>query len=480
MSKLLRGRAERELFTEWANRHIWIHGCDLATEWLQAGEEGRDLGPVKAEFTRLRRGEKKAGYFETMLTAPRDHLWLERSLALIDRVQTLPLDPVLTRAEPDDLAAIRRLRGEGPAVPRWKGGGAAFAERVRGGFLARTAACMLGKPFEGVDRRTIRIIAEETGNWPLRRFQRAPTAAQLRRVIARRPARLPNAWQQASYIDRCDGFPGDDDINYTVVGMEVMSDHGTDFTPADVASVWLQQLPLLATCTAERVAYRNLGLGWPPPVSARIRNPFREWIGAQIRADFFGYAAPGNPARAAEWAWRDASVSHVRNGIYGEMWVAAMLAAAFVLGDWEAVVRAGLAQVPAGSRLHAGVSRVLAAHRRGEPFEEILDGIHRERDEFTPHGWCHTIPNAQIVAASLLPGGGFAEVIARAASAGFDTDCNAATCGSLWGVRHGERAIPRGWLRPLRNRLRTSLVKHAETTLDAMADRMAVTAGRFL
>jgi len=338
---------------------------------------------------------------------------------------------------------------------------------------------MLGKPFEGVDRRSIRILAEETGNWPLRAYQATPTAAQLRRIRRRRPARLQRPWQQASCIDRCDGFPGDDDINYTVIGMEVMRVYGADFTPADMASTWALELPFLATCTAERAAYRNFTSGFPPPLSARIRNPFREWIGAQIRADFFGYAAPGDPERAAGWAWRDGCVSHVRNGIYGEMWVAAMLAAAFVLDDWPAIIRAGLAQVPRGSRLHAGVEHVLRDHGRGVPFDRILDGIHRARDEFKAHDWCHVIPNAQIVAASLLAGGGFAAIAARAASAGFDTDCNAATCGSLWGVRHGADAVPRSWLRPLRNRLRTGLTAYASGPLAAMADRVAATAGRF-
>ena len=472
-----RGPAERADFTTWTNRQLWLYGCDLETEWRQAREEGCDLSSVAAEFRKLRGAEPKANYHEQLISGRRDLRWFERALALIERVQSLPLRRDYPYTEPDRLPAIRAARGRGPAVPRWRGGRAAFADRVRGGFLGRVAGCMFGKPFEGVDRASIRIYAEETGNWPLHAYQRQPTAAELRRILRRKPLRPIRSWQLAFYINLCDGFPSDDDINYTVLGMEVMRRHGADFSPLDVASLWVQQLPVLATCTAERAAYRNLVEGWLPPRSASRRNPYREWIGAQIRADFFGYAAPGDPARAAEWAWRDASISHVRNGIYGEMWVAAMLAAAFVLTDWPAIIRAGLAQVPRRSRLHAGIERILSLHSAGVPHEEVIDGIHREWDEFNVHGWCHTISNAQIAAAALLYGSDdYSTTIALAVAAGFDTDCNGATCGSLWVVRHGAKALPPRWLRPLRNKLKTNLADYAVMPLDEMAERMVAVA----
>lgn len=474
-----RSASEESDFITWVNRQMWLYGCDLRTELAQAREEGRDLSAVEADFRRLMAVEPKVDYFEHVVTGKRNLAWFDEARALIDRVQTLPLRRDYPFFEPSDLRGIRAERPSAVKIPAWKGSPKERARRIRGGFLARVAGCMLGKPFECVDRRTIRLYGEATGNWPLREYLREPSHAELAGIMKQSPRRPVLPWQANFYINRNHGFPSDDDINYTVVGMEAMRRYGAKFAPLDIATIWTQQIPVIGTCTAERVAYRNFVEGRLPPHSATHRNPYREWIGAQIRADFFGYAAAGNPAQAAEWGWRDASISHVRNGIYGEMWVAAMLAAAFVLNDWRDIIVAGLAQVPRNSRFRLGVDEVLALHADGVPFETLVDGLHREWDEFDPHGWCHTISNAQIVAAALLYGeDDFAKTISRAVSAGFDTDCNGATCGSLWGVRHGEDAIPSSWLRPLKNRLKTGLQEYADGSLDAMAERMVEIAAR--
>ncbi len=247
------------------------------------------------------------------------------------------------------------------------------------------------------------------------------------------------------------------------------------FTPLDVASFWCENVPVMHTCTAERVAYRNF-LGFVvPPASASFRNPYREWIGAQIRADFFGYANPGNPERAADWAWRDASISHVKNGIYGEMWVAAMLAAAYVEDDLVKVIRAGLAQIPAKSRVTADVEKMLALHAQGASYEDAVAAVHQQWDEKKSHHWCHTNSNAQIVALALLWGGDdFEKTITRAVMPGFDTDC--ATAGSVWGIIHGVRALPAKWTKPLRDRVQTGVAGYHDVTISQLARDMVAVA----
>jgi hypothetical protein len=269
-------------------------------------------------------------------------------------------------------------------------------------------------------------------------------------------------------------MPEDDDTNYTMTGLAIMQQYGPGFTPQNVADFWLNNIPLLHTCTAERIAYRNFALLVPPPASAEFRNPYREWIGAQIRADFWGYTAAGNPELAAEFAWRDASISHVKNGIYGAMWVAAMTAAAFVTDDIPTIIRAGLAQIPAKCRLADAIESVLEWQEVDVDYDTTVYRIHEIWDEKRGHDWCHTISNAMIVTAGLLWGAGdYAQTICRAVQPCFDTDCNGATTGSILGILHGRSALPAAWVDVINDTLHTGVagyhtVKLADITRDSL------------
>ena len=108
-------------------------------------------------------------------------------------------------------------------------------------------------------------------------------------------------------------------------------------TTADVARAWLNLLPAGATFTAERAAYRVLlqrardrfTFGGEPgfDLAECSDNKYNDWIGAQIRADVYGWVCPGQPSLAAELAQRDAALSHRGDGVYGAMFVAALGAA---------------------------------------------------------------------------------------------------------------------------------------------------------
>ena len=409
----------------------WFDFCDaLEIEIEQSVEEGRDAAHYAAQARQVQAMDR--GVERTAAGA-----------ALLEQIESLPASR--TAQEPSDLAGIRALAAGEPSEKA-----AADFNKIYGAWLGRCAGCLLGQPVEGWRRARISGLLEETGNLPLRGYISSDIPAAVRERYGVRDDQHAYGAEKTGWINNVSYMPEDDDTNYTLLALKLIEQYGRDFTPDDAAESWLMNLPLLHTCTAERVAYINLAQSVYPPQSAIHRNPYREWIGAQIRGDLFGYICPGDMETAAEMAWRDASISHVKNGIYGEMWVSAMLAKAAVCGDMRAVVESGMRQIPAESRLYAALSDMLRRFDAGETAEAAAQHILALYDEANPHHWCHTISNAMIVALGLLWGEkDFTRTMGLCLTMGFDTDCNCATAGSVLGMVLGAAALPEGWTAPL-------------------------------
>ncbi|PZH00627.1 hypothetical protein C1I97_23025, partial [Streptomyces sp. NTH33] len=316
------------------------------------------------------------------------------------------------------------------------------------------AGCLLGKPVEKLPLEGIRRLARSTGNWPLNTWFTARAVPG--DLLAAYPWNRRSA--ATSLAENIDGMPEDDDLDYPVLNLLLLQRHGRDFTTTDVARLWLGELPAGRTFTAERVAYRNLLLGIDPPHTARHRNPFREWIGALIRADLHGWTNPGDPAAAAEQAHRDATLTHTANGVYAAMFAAAVIAAAATgTHDVHACLATGLTVVPPGSRLARAVRHAIRLARTHEDFDTVVDELHATYSA-TCH-WVHAVPNTALIAAALTHADGdFTGSICRAVSGGWDTDSNGATAGSVAALLAGSpAALPDRWTTPLKNRLATSV-----------------------
>ncbi|MGW4601101.1 ADP-ribosylglycohydrolase family protein [Streptomyces sp. NPDC004457] len=339
-----------------------------------------------------------------------------------------------------------------------------LADRVHGGWLGRIAGNMLGKPVEQGEvwtRDRIDRYLRRAAALPLTDYLPEPADAEEAAVL--RPE-----WR-ACVRGRIHGSCRDDDVDYAILGLHLLETHGFGFSTEQVGDLWLLRLPYLQTFTAERAAYRNLANGLKPPLTATYDNPYQEWIGALIRADVYGWTCPGDPVRAAGLARRDAVLSHTGNGVYGAMWAAALISAAFTAPGVRDALDTALSVVPASSRLARTVRRVASLHEARLPWEETLATVSAETAGL---GWIHTVPNAAVLSAGLLYGDGdFTRTIALTVRGGLDTDSNGATAGSVAGVLTGARAIPARWRDPLEDTVRSAVFGFDGVRISALAER---------
>lgn len=424
----------------------------LDTEYRQCVEEGLNVAAYQNLFDAVHKMERGAEKDEMAAILFR----------LICQAETVPDYPY---KEPSDLEGIRALCRPYPMAAKLPEN-AELRKKIHGAWLGRICGCLLGKPVEGMRTDELIPFLKETDNCPMRRYLTSPDVAD---EIA---GKYRFSIQKHCLADVISRAPADDDTNYTVMAQQMIERYGLDFTPDDVAEMWLRSQPKTAYFTAEAAAYRNFLLGYRPPQSALYQNPWREWIGAQIRGDYYGYINPGDPEKAAEMAWRDASISHVKNGIYGEIYVAAMLACAAVTNDVRDVIEGGLARIPATSRLYEKIRQLLNRFDDGEPQEVCFARIQSEYDDHDPHHWCHTISNALIVTAALLYGGGdYGKSICLAVRTGFDTDCNGATVGSVVGMMQGESGIGEKWRAPIHGELQTQIIGLDTVRIDEVVEK---------
>jgi len=339
-------------------------------------------------------------------------------------------------------------------------------EKIHGGWLGRIAGCNLGKPVERGPgpqwtRAHIKSYLELVDAYPLRDYI-PKTDEEIDGYV------FVECWPRTTR-GRVSGSARDDDIDYAILGVHLLDKYGRSYTSEDVGHEWLTLLPFLQIYTAERVAMRNLIYGLKPPATASYRNPYREWIGAQIRADAFGWTNPGAPRAAALLAISDATLSHTANGIYGEMWAAALIAAAFTASNAREALSVSLQHIPPHSRLAEALRDVRLWYDAGLSWSDAMD---RVDDTYGHYGWVHTINNAAAVAAAVLWGDGdFSATIGYAVQAGMDTDSNGATAGSVAGVFAGAESIPSHWVDPLEDRITTAVFGYDNVPISDLAER---------
>jgi ADP-ribosylglycohydrolase len=336
-------------------------------------------------------------------------------------------------------------------------------DKIHGCLLGKCIGLNLGQAVEGWTKQQIEEEAKKADCYPVTYYF---------------PANFRTPYT-GTLQGNFDHYPANDDTDLMTVSLLTLRDYGVDFTPRQLAEKWVRHVGF--ACTAEGVALYNFKRDIWPPQSAVMDNPYEQWIGAQMRAEIWGMVAPGQPQKAAELAHRDASISHVRNGIYGAQYVAAMASLAMTSSDIEAIILDALKVIPEHSEYAIAVRDVVAWHKAGHDWQttwQLLDDRYGWNDDGVRRGgfvdsryntkeglyqwenmrWVHVIPNGAACVLALLCGDGdFSQSICIAAMCGYDADCNAGTVGGVLGAMNGEKAIPAPWKDPLHDRFQNGL-----------------------
>lgn len=386
---------------------------------------------------------------------------------LVREMEALKVDDKQAALEPDTLPAIHKLRPKGPRRI-WAGLDVSnYRDRVEGALLGRFAGCTLGAPVEGWEVKNMALLAKEN-------HQAFPPKEYWLKV----PHMLRKRCEDNTYAmytrDGMNGVPMDDDVTYTLLGLLVVEDYGPGFTVADNGRAWMKYLPF--ACTAEKVALANLKDGVPAMKVGIKHNPYTEWIGADIRSDPWGYMAPGWPEKATEMAWRDAYISHRRNGIYGEMYFSAVIAAAFAVNDPVEALRIGLTEIPANCAMADAVRWALRTAPRIRNYKQAREAVDRK---FPGMHKVHTLNNACLTILGIAIGKtDFSRVIGETVAMGLDNDCTAATAGSIVGAVVGRKGIPARWTRGFNGIVRSYIIGKPRFRLDDLVRRFTKQAAR--
>ncbi len=393
---------------------------------------------------------------------------IEAALAeKLAELRALPDDPALRAREPDDLEGIRALRPAGTRRYWNELPEAEYRDKLAGAWLGRCAGNALGSIVELWDIDKMQRWADYHGEAfpPTDYWSKAERPFELNYETSRRDSFTRS---------KMDGVPTDDDLIYTQLGLLILEDSGLDFSVDDVGAAWVKYLPF----SHARAVLGNLQAGLPATEVAEADSPIMFWIGGFIRADPWAYAAPGYSELAAEFSWRSAFVSSRRNGIYGAMYFAAVISAAFALGDPLAALEAGLSEIPADCVLARELRWALDAADGIKDYRAARAAADERYAGMHP---VHTINNAALTIWGLALGGDdFTKVIGETVAMGLDNDCTAATAGSIFGAAYGADAIPAHWTRDFNNKAHSYIIGHEAFALDDMIDRFTALAGQAL
>ena len=313
---------------------------------------------------------------------------------------------------------------------------------------------------------------------------------------------MPMEWERKKndvtyYTHDITGDPlPNDDLDIQILWLLALEEKGLN-VDAKILGEYFNEY-MIFTHAEYGTAQTNLRAGLQPPVSGSFNNCFKDSCGSYIRSDIWACLYPGYPELAAKYAFEDALVDHGNGeGVYAEVFVAAMESAAFYETDIRKLIDIGLSYIPKDCAVSKVIRDAITTYDNGMSMEESREYImknyighlewHAISDEDEAKGYNEgkmgwDVPsNIMIIIYGLLYGeGSFEKAMCTAVNYGEDTDCTAGTIAALYGIMYGRSIFDEKWVAPIGNKIVTVSINpflmygKIPKTVEELTDRVSV------
>jgi hypothetical protein len=293
-----------------------------------------------------------------------------------------------------------------------------------------------------------------------------------------------------------------DDLDLQLVWLAAAERHGKDLNAQILSDYWVTYIT--PHWDEYGICQQNLKLGLVPPHSGSFMNPYHSSCGCFIRSELWACLCPGHPELAARYAYEDAIVDHANEGVYSEIFTAVLQSVAFVEKDVNKLIEIALSYVPKDCAIADVTNMVLEGKKNGLDWKEVRKqiytkypdtfGDYRGFEDRPYEEWPETssynnaICNVGFTILGIIYGeGDFGKTICLCVNCGEDADCSAATAGATLGILLGKENIPKEWIKPIGNTIKTVSIDNSllweirvpETT-DDLTKRVAKLMPKFL
>ena len=228
-----------------------------------------------------------------------------------------------------------------------------------------------------------------------------------------------------------------DDLDLQLVWLDMLNHKGVDINADDFADGWLNHI--VYPFDEYGICVANLKRGLRPPQTGYYNNYFKDCMGSPIRSEIWGCLCPGDPGAAAWYALQDAQLDHYDEGVYGEIFFAAIESMAFKESDMVKLIKSACDWLPPVSKVREAVLLTLQRWQEEMPLTELRAEL---IGKYADANFSHAVINlAFTVAGMLYAQTDFLKSMVMAVNLGFDTDCTGATAGAIVGIIMGFKAI---------------------------------------